>query len=162
MKKTVVDSIKLFLKVNLFFIKQKRSNNFIVLSANIFATESLTIESEKTYILSFFASWCSSCKKEIPQLSAIAKKYKSRGIELIGIDVDKDKEEAKAFQESLKEYFTFRVVDDSENKIIKKYKPLGMPAVYIIKDQKVCAKIFGAQDELEQEIAKELKNCGVE
>lgn len=128
----------------------------LALSQALFAS-ALEFEADKTYVVSFFASWCSSCKKEIPQLSRISKERKE--IEIIGVDVDKNPADAKKFQEELKEFFTFRVIDDSSNAIIKEYKPTGMPALYIIQNKQACAHIFGAVADLEAAIDEALQRC---
>jgi thiol-disulfide isomerase/thioredoxin len=131
----------------------------IPLMSSFLLAQNLELEPNKTYILSFFASWCSSCKKEIPELSKLQKFYEQQGIEIVGIDVDKDPKEAQAFQEKLKEYFTFRVIDDSANVIIKEYKPMGMPALYIVKNNQVCAKLFGALPHLKESLDEALNEC---
>jgi len=125
--------------------------------ASALFANTLEFEADKTYVVSFFASWCGSCQKEIPELSRISKERKD--LEIIGVDVDKDKEEAKKFQQELAEYFTFRVVDDSSNEIIKQYKPIGMPALYIVKNKEVCAKVFGAVSDLDAAIEEALAEC---
>jgi len=127
-----------------------------LLSCALFAN-SLEFDADKTYVVSFFASWCGSCKKEIPQLSRIASERKD--IEIIGVDVDKDPQDAQKFQEELREYFTFRVINDSSNEIIKEYKPIGMPALYIVQNKQACAKIFGAVDDLKVSINEALQEC---
>jgi len=44
----------------------------------------------KPVLLNFFASWCEPCKRELPELIEIAKKYQDKGILFVGIDVDED------------------------------------------------------------------------
>lgn len=119
--------------------------------------QNLEFKSEQTYVVSFFASWCSSCKKEIPQLSQLASQRKD--LEIIGVDVDKNPQDAQRFQEELSEYLNFQVINDSSNEIIKEYKPIGMPALYIVQNKKVCAHIFGAVDNLKASIDEALQEC---
>ena len=44
-----------------------------------------------TVLLDFGAGWCVPCKKEIPEVKRIFEKYHSKGLEIIGISLDKDK-----------------------------------------------------------------------
>jgi thiol-disulfide isomerase/thioredoxin len=37
----------------------------------------------------FWATWCPPCCKEVPELNAIYKKYRARGLVVVGVSVDK-------------------------------------------------------------------------
>ena len=119
----------------------------------------LNITDDKIYIVDFFASWCGSCKKEIPYISKVKKQLDSTKVEIIGIDVDKDIDKAKAFQKELQEDgdLTFRVIDDSENKIIKEFKPIGMPALFYVQNNKIVKVLYGAVDNIDEEILNDIK-----
>lgn len=43
----------------------------------------------KVVLVDFWASWCSPCRKENPQMVKIYKKYKSDGFEILGVSLDK-------------------------------------------------------------------------
>lgn len=44
---------------------------------------------EKVTILNFWATWCSPCRKEIPDLIEINREFADKGIRVIGISTDK-------------------------------------------------------------------------
>ncbi len=44
----------------------------------------------KAVVLSFFATWCASCRKEISHLESLQKKYKNDGLVLLLVAVDKN------------------------------------------------------------------------
>jgi len=44
----------------------------------------------KYYLLSFWATWCSPCVKEIPQIKAIREKYSNDELEIISVSNDND------------------------------------------------------------------------
>ena len=39
-------------------------------------------------VVDFWATWCPPCRKEVPELNAIYKKYRSRGLVVVGVSVD--------------------------------------------------------------------------
>ncbi|OGL47849.1 MAG: hypothetical protein A2161_19555 [Candidatus Schekmanbacteria bacterium RBG_13_48_7] len=42
----------------------------------------------KVTIIDFWATWCPPCKKQIPVLVKLQSKYKSKGLQIIGISLD--------------------------------------------------------------------------
>jgi len=44
----------------------------------------------KVVLVDFWASWCGPCRKENPNIVAMYKKYKSKGLEIVSISLDED------------------------------------------------------------------------
>jgi len=124
-----------------------------------FITQKIGMEKEKIYIIDFFASWCHSCKKEIPLLSELNSALNRDKVSIIGIDVDESLKEGKLFQNSLKKEgkLNFKVINDPKGEIVKRFDPPGIPAVYIVKNKKVLTSIIGAKDDIKELIKKSLK-----
>jgi len=121
--------------------------------------DKLSIKENKIYIIDFFASWCASCKKEMPYLSKINDTIDKEKIEIIGIDVDEDIKKGQSFQKELRATNTlnFKVINDPKSEIIKAFNPVGMPALFFIKNDKVASSILGAKDDIDKIILHELK-----
>ncbi|MEA1918520.1 MAG: TlpA disulfide reductase family protein [Campylobacterota bacterium] len=114
----------------------------------------LKIDDNRTYIIDFFASWCHSCEKEIPELNRLNRSLDRSRYELIGVSIDKDIQKAKAFERSL--HVSFRVLNDTTHEIVSAFKPLGMPSLYIVKEKKVLHVIIGAVDNINEVIVSQL------
>lgn len=57
-------------------------------------------KNKKYILIDFWASWCAPCRKEIPNLKNLYKKYSSKGFEIISISIDaKEADWAKALNE---------------------------------------------------------------
>jgi len=121
--------------------------------------QKLALDKEKVYIVDFFASWCHSCKREIPSLSKLNESLDKQKTEIIGIDVDENTADGKKFQNELKQEnkLNFKVIDDPKGEIVKKFNPVAIPAIYIVKNLKVEAVIIGAKDNIDEIIKNNLK-----
>lgn len=51
----------------------------------------------KVLLLNFWATWCPPCKKELPDLSQIAKDYSGKNFKMIGISVDENPQALQTF-----------------------------------------------------------------
>jgi thiol-disulfide isomerase/thioredoxin len=55
----------------------------------------------KPYLLAFGATWCIPCKKNYPMLKLLYQKYKSKGFEIVSVNLDDDK---LAWEKQIKQY----------------------------------------------------------
>lgn len=118
--------------------------------------EKLSIEdNNKLIIVEFFASWCYSCKIELPLLVSLYKEIDKSRVDIIGVDIDKDLEVGKAYQKDLN--LNFKVVNDNKFELVSKFNPPGMPALYYIKNGKIIKIRIGAIDHIDKIIIKDIK-----
>jgi len=117
------------------------------------------ITQNKIYVVDFFASWCGSCKKEIPLISKVNKEIDKTKVEIIGIDVDKKVQHGLKFQKMLKNggKLNFKVINDPQNSVIAEFSPIGMPTLYYIKNKKIVKILTGAIDNIDKHILQDLK-----
>ena len=46
--------------------------------------------SAKVVLISFFASWCEPCKREMPFLVQLDRMYRGQGLRVLGVNIDKE------------------------------------------------------------------------
>src|SRR5215471_14376112 len=48
----------------------------------------------KVVMIDFWAQWCEPCKKELPQLDKLAKDYASKGVVVLAVNIDNQRDNA--------------------------------------------------------------------
>lgn len=112
----------------------------------------------KVVLIDFWASWCGPCRKEMPNVKKAYEKYKSKGFEIYGVSLDKERD---AWLEAIsKDGLTWPQVSDLkfwQSEAAQIYAVQSIPfTVLIDKDGKILAtELRGA--ELEKKLAEILK-----
>jgi cytochrome c biogenesis protein CcmG, thiol:disulfide interchange protein DsbE len=110
----------------------------------------------KVVLLDFWASWCEPCKRELPLLAKMAPRLKEKGVEIVAVNIDEQKENAESFLRS--HGLRLTVVYDQDHKIVGQYQPPKMPSSFVIDPNGVIRAVhsgFEAGDEtkLEKELS---------
>lgn len=82
-------------------------------------------------MINFWATWCGPCRKEMPLLEDIWRKYRSRGFTLVGVNVEPDSKEAEQWL-AKNVSVSFPIAYDKESKVSRLYEVAGMPSSVII------------------------------
>ncbi len=98
----------------------------------------------KPVLLSFFASWCGPCRKELPSVVKLHEEFKDKGLQVLGVN-DEGKGTARHFAE--KAGLTFAILDDSNEKAHRLYGVRAIPTAFLIDgDGKVVRHLRGGRD----------------
>lgn len=81
-------------------------------------------------LINFWATWCGPCRKEMPLLEQIQKKYAPLGFTMLGINVEEDTTQMEAFLGDVP--VSFPVLLDPANRVSKLYDVAAMPSTVII------------------------------
>jgi cytochrome c biogenesis protein CcmG/thiol:disulfide interchange protein DsbE len=84
----------------------------------------------KVVLLNFWATWCSPCREELPELQRLQDKDGDRGLVVLALSVDNEEDNIRQF---LKKYeIKLLALWDREKKVAEAYDVDGMPSSFII------------------------------
>jgi peroxiredoxin len=93
---------------------------------------SLADQRGKVVVLNVWATWCHPCREEIPELRTVHERYRSRGLELIGVSVDAQGNEdgIRAFMQEFQ--MTYPIWHDPDERVSTQFLIVGVPATFVI------------------------------
>lgn len=81
-------------------------------------------------VLNVWASWCTPCREEAPDLEAAWKAYRDRGVAFLGVNERDNKAAAQSFVREVG--ITYPSVFDPDGRIAFLYGFVGLPTTYVI------------------------------
>ncbi len=85
---------------------------------------------DKVTLLVFSATWCPSCRQEIPILNKYYNKFKDKGLNVLGIDIQESKQKVGSFAEKFR--INYPVALDTNANVARRYNVEGIPLNIII------------------------------
>jgi len=81
-------------------------------------------------LVNFWATWCTPCKKELPYFNRLYAKYKSVGLEVLAVNIDKVRSKAVRMSSDLG--LSFPVLLDPAGRVSGLYSIRSMPTTYVV------------------------------
>jgi len=107
-------------------------------------------------LLDIWASWCVPCKQELPMLDDIASRLHHRGVEILAVSVDQERENVVKFL-GARGHWALTIAHDSKGEIADRLQPDKMPTSYIIDRQGIIRYVnYGFQPSDAQIIERRL------
>lgn len=111
----------------------------------------LSKQTGKVVLVDFWATICTPCIKELPNMRTLYKKYHDKGFEIVSISLDESREKYESFLE--KEPLPWKHVFSGEgwkNDLVALYEVEGVPFLFLV-DKKGIMRYFDVRGE---ELAK--------
>ncbi|MEC4748390.1 TlpA disulfide reductase family protein [Methylomicrobium sp. Wu6] len=84
----------------------------------------------KVVYLDFWASWCGPCAKSFPFMNQLHHELGEQGVTMIGVNLDENAEDAKAFLSQYPANFT--IAADKGEQCARQFDVKAMPSSYLI------------------------------
>ncbi|HEX6834995.1 MAG TPA: TlpA disulfide reductase family protein, partial [Polyangia bacterium] len=94
------------------------------------STVALSSMRGKVVLIDFWAQWCEPCKKELPQLDRLAKEYAGKGVVVVAVNIDKQKENAERMVKQLG--VSLPVLLDPAGSVAATYDLPKMPTSFLV------------------------------
>ncbi len=96
----------------------------------------------KVVMINIWASWCNSCRQEMPSMEKFYESMKGKPFEILAVSIDAQKNDADQFARQLG--LTFPILLDPGKNVYDLYQATGQPETFIIDKQgKVAKHIIG-------------------
>jgi len=108
---------------------------------------SLTDHRDKLVVLNFWATWCQPCTVEMPSLEALWRRYRDRGLVVVGVSVDRGAPKAllEPYVRTLK--LTFPILLDPDAKTSDRWRVTALPATFLVRPGgEVAGMAMGARE----------------
>ncbi len=84
----------------------------------------------RVVLVNFWATWCTPCKEELPYFNQLYSRYRTVGLEVLGVNIDKVSAQASQMRDALG--LSFPVLFDPAGKTSDLYQIRSMPTTFVV------------------------------
>jgi len=111
----------------------------------------------KVILLNFWATWCPPCRREMPSMERLNKKFKGKDFAVLAVNQMEGVDPVFAFTGGLEVDPTFPIVFDKDSSVSRAYGVMGLPTTYLIdKKGNVRFRAIGGREFDHPEVEKQI------
>lgn len=108
----------------------KEARNFRLQSVGGEWVELSSYVGKKAVLLDFFTTWCGACVEDLPKVKALAERYGSQGLEVIGINLQETEFRLEPFLARLG--VAFPVLLDRRGEVANRFQISSIPTLVLV------------------------------
>jgi len=93
------------------------------------------LKGEKLTLFDFWATWCKPCRKAIPELNKIYAEYKNKGIEVVGVNCDGPRSQAKVAPMARSLQIKYPVLLDINSDLMNEMNLANFPTLIAVNNE---------------------------
>ncbi len=99
-------------------------------------------------IINFWATWCGPCRKEMPELNEIYRRYRSKGLVVLGVSLDAVQGDGiEAVGPFIKDFKILYPIAMADEPLVEKLALEAVPTALLVgRDGRLLARVEGAGD----------------
>lgn len=99
----------------------------------------------KVVLLNFWATWCGSCREEMPGMQTLWERSRDKGFVILAVAADRgDKEQVETFAQGFA--LTFPILLDPGGDVRNRYEVAALPMSYLIgRDGRISGRVIGSK-----------------
>lgn len=104
-------------------------------------------------VLDFWATWCAPCWRALDAAERLQAAYESRGLQVLGVNIDEDVEKAREF--AARRAPTLAMVSDPKGHVADMFDVHAMPVTVVLDcDGRIAARFEGFRDSVERQLER--------
>lgn len=97
----------------------------------------------KAVLINFWASWCTPCREEMPDIQRLYEKHRENGFEVLAVNLSEPLVTARSFLDKVE--VTFPILRDQQNQTERLYRILPLPATFFVDQEGIIRYTFEGQ-----------------
>lgn len=96
-------------------------------------------------LLNFWATWCLECRRELPALEVLHRRFGARGLAVVGVNTREGRLAVRTYGRELR--LTFPLLLDSDGTVTGRYGVIGLPTTFLVgRNGQAVALAVGARE----------------
>jgi thiol-disulfide isomerase/thioredoxin len=145
---------ELFSRLDLLVPEQPMQMDDIVLPGLDGRIVSVRKQSGRLLFLTFWASWCPDCRREMPSVVRLYAEYKDKGLTVVGVNLMESPNLVRAFQKEF--HLNFPLLLDRAGETSRRFSLHSIPTTYLVDQNGMVVGIANGSREWDSDTARAL------